>query len=491
LGETDLGRFQLFGLAGLSSIDFLGDEISENDLFANPNQDAFVENQLGLVGLSHTIRLNKNTYLKSSAGISTNYNSYLQDNIIRNEQVERMSSYRAVNVENRENRVTLTSTLNQKFSARFNLQSGVIFENYSPDFFTETRDLDTEIPDENKDGIPNSFLQVRDTKENYQVSQVFSQGEYRFSSSLDWTFGLNVMHHSVTQAVALQPRTALSLQLNAKNNFSFAYGLHAQTVPSPVLFRNEQLPDGNYIQSNSELDFMKSHHWVFAWDRNLGTDWRLKSELYYQYLFDIPIENVPGSFSVINEGADFVFQNVTGLVNEGVGTNYGLEVTLEKFFNKGYYLLTTGSIYDSKYRASDQVWRSTAFDNGYVLNMLGGKEWAIGSRKINFLTFDTRLSTAGGQPFTPVDVNASRLARTEVLHQDLAFSENLTNYFRWDVKLGFRINKGKVSQQFFLDLQNVTNRQNEFRRRYNPVTEEVNTVYQIGFFPDVLYRVQF
>ena len=29
------------------------------------------------------------------------------------------------------------------------------------------------------------------------------------------------------------------------------------------------------------------------------------------------------------------------------------------------------------------------------------------------------------------------------------------------------------------------------QRRYNEVTNEVNDVYQSGFFPDILYRVQF
>ncbi|MEO1256392.1 MAG: carboxypeptidase-like regulatory domain-containing protein, partial [Bacteroidota bacterium] len=41
LGTSKLGNFELFGMGGTSSIDFPGDEINEDDLFANPNQDAF------------------------------------------------------------------------------------------------------------------------------------------------------------------------------------------------------------------------------------------------------------------------------------------------------------------------------------------------------------------------------------------------------------------------------------------------------------------
>ena len=75
--------------------------------------------------------------------------------------------------------------------------------------------------------------------------------------------------------------------------------------------------------------------------------------------------------------------------------------------------------------------------------------------------------------------------------EDIAFSENYGDYFRWDMKVGVRLNRAKVSHQFFVDFQNVTNRQNEFVRRYNPVTDRINVVEQIGFFPDVMYRIQF
>lgn len=94
LGQTKLGKFELFGIGGLSSIDFLGAEIDETDLFANPDQDAFVESQIGLVGANHTIRLDKNTFLKTSIGASTNFNEYLQDNFVRDSEENLVRKYR-------------------------------------------------------------------------------------------------------------------------------------------------------------------------------------------------------------------------------------------------------------------------------------------------------------------------------------------------------------------------------------------------------------
>ena len=42
-----------------------------------------------------------------------------------------------------------------------------------------------------------------------------------------------------------------------------------------------------------------------------------------------------------------------------------------------------------------------------------------------------------------------------------------------------------------MDIQNVTNRENIFARRYNRQTNRVNNAYQLGFFPDFMYRIQF
>ena len=49
----------------------------------------------------------------------------------------------------------------------------------------------------------------------------------------------------------------------------------------------------------------------------------------------------------------------------------------------------------------------------------------------------------------------------------------------------------KQSHQFYVDLQNVTNNENIFVDRYNRLTNRVDTVYQIGFFPDFGYKFQF
>jgi hypothetical protein len=196
---------------------------------------------------------------------------------------------------------------------------------------------------------------------------------------------------------------------------------------------------------------------------------------------------------MLNAGGDFTFPEKAGLVNKGTGSNTGIELTVEKFLSQGYYLLTTGSVFDSKYKGSDGIERSSTFNYGYAANILAGREWKVGQARRNAFTLDLRMSTIGGKYTTPVNLAASIAAGKEVLDETKYNSEQLDSYLRLDSKFGFRINskKRKLSQTLYLDLQNVTNRENIFLRRYNPVYGTTGNVNQIGFFPDILYRIQF
>lgn len=81
-------------------------------------------------------------------------------------------------------------------------------------------------------------------------------------------------------------------------------------------------------------------------------------------------------FFILNIGVDFIFLcNCLGFVNEGMGENYGLEIMVEKFYSKNYYILIMVFIYDFCYIGSDGIECNIVFNNSYVLNVLVGKEW--------------------------------------------------------------------------------------------------------------------
>ena len=120
---------------------------------------------------------------------------------------------------------------------------------------------------------------------------------------------------------------------------------------------------------------------------------------------------------------------------------------------------------------------------------MGGKEFALG--RGHSLGFDSKVTVGGGRRYTPIDLEASRLADREIRLDALAFSEQFATYFRLDFKLSYGLEGKRATQRFSVDLQNLTGQQNIFSQSYNRLTGELNTRYQLGFFPDIQYRVLF
>ncbi len=486
-GNTKAGNFSLFAIGGHSSIDFLGADIDTTDLFANPDENAYNVSKFGVVGVKHNLLISDHSYIRTVLSASHSGNSYKTDDL---EMTDELGNLLQTNdVLDAGNTYRLSSYYNDKINRRLTLRTGILLQSQNLDTYVKTREG---IPDFNGDGRPDLFIQ-RDFDGSFNQAEAFAQTQWRIAERLTLNTGLHGLYFDKTEDVALEPRVAINWQFSPKSTLNLGYGLHNQTQPLPVFLFRERQPDGSAIETNVNLGFTRSQHLVLGWDYKPAASWRVKTETYYQMLSDIPIESTPSSFALLNAGADFVFPEKNNLVNEGKGTNVGAELTVEKFFSEGWYSLVTVSVFDSKYKGSDGIERSTAFDGGYVANVLAGKEFKLGSSGRRVLTLDTKVTTAGGRPYTPVDLEASKAAGREILIENQAFSQRLDGYFRWDVKIGMRFNspKRKLSQTFFFDFQNVTNNQNIFAMQYNEVRNEVGKTYQIGFFPDLMYRVEF
>jgi len=240
---------------------------------------------------------------------------------------------------------------------------------------------------------------------------------------------------------------------------------------------------------NKELDFTKAFHGVLSHTWLISKDLQLKTEWYYQNLYNVPIEQKSSAFSMLNEGAGFDLMTNHGFENKGKGYNYGMDVTFEKSFNNSYYFLLTTSLFDSKYKGSDGVKRNTAFNSNFVMNSLVGKEFTFENG--NTFGIDMKLLYSGGKRYTPIDLEQSILKKEEVLVESQTFAKQYDSFFKLDLKFSYKINRPKVSHLFELDIQNLTNEENIFTQEYNVNKEKVTTSFQRGLFPMALYRIYF
>ena len=471
------GTFNLFSIGGRSHIDFIGSEIDSTDLFANKNQDMYFKSNFDVFGMRHTINIGNNSYVRSviaysSTGINSQEYGYYDSLPQRRFEEEQKTNT---------NTLTFSSYYNSKINTQLTIRGGIL---------GEVLGINTNIRDRvNKP----DWVTTSDYNNRTELFQPFIQARYRFTDKFSAVAGIHTMFFALNNSSSIEPRISFSFAVNASQTFSFGYGLHSQLQPLPIYFYQQQLADGSYDFSNRALSFTKANHFVIGYEWRFLKDWRLKSEAYYQSLYHVPVERESSGFSVLNAGADFSFPEKGMLVNHGTGVNKGLEITLEKFFSSGTYLLLTTSLFDSKYKGSDLVGRNTTFNNKSIANLLAGHEFKIGKQKTNVFSVDFKMATSGGRYYTPIDLAASVAANEEKLNESSYNTERLPNYFRIDTRFSIRLNsrKRKVSQTLYVDLQNVTNRKNIFVKRYNTITHKVGNVYQTGFFPDLLYRLQF
>jgi len=469
------GTFSVFGIGGISSIDLIGSETdpeNENDLYGIENDNIYDKVNSGALSISQTYFLSKNTFYKIISGFSMLEESIALDSI---NSLDRNIITRYIDIYNKENKYILSAALQSKIDNKNVISFGADL-NY----------LNLTLSEKQLRG--GNWETIKSKTGNTNLLKLHAAYKYRMAENITFNSGLHYMYFALNGTNSIEPRLGIVYQLNTTQRVSIGYGLHSQIQPLPIYFTIDRDAFGNMIEANSNLSFTKSHHIAASYDVDLSSDLRLKTEVYYQYLFNVPVTRTPSSFSLLNYGSDFGTTDQVGLINNGKGENYGFEVTLEKIFNDDYYFLLTSSLFESKYAGSDNIWRNTAYNGKYVINLLGGKEFNLGN---DVLFFDIKATYAGGRYYSPIDLAASLASGRESIIGSEAFSLQYEPYFRSDLKIGYRINSSSITQEYILEIQNVTDNKNVYRKHFNRRTGGINTEYQLGIFPVMQYRILF
>lgn len=479
------GVFRIWGLGGLSKIELLGSKSEPQNqggtnLFINENQDLYNKVQTGIVGLSHTYFINPKSYFKIS--LAASHQQQLADIDTLN-VFEKSNKARFNTVKLRQNKYTAHLIYNVKLNPKNTITTGL-----------NTHVFDLLFSD--SISFQGGFFPMKYAKGFSALAQYYAMWQHKFSDRLVLNTGLHLQYFSLSNKVTSpEPRVSLKYQIKENQYISIGYGLHNQIQPLPTYYNAEVVSGSTGNPTNLKMDFSRSNHVVAGYDLTFKKDFHIKTEVYFQYLDKIPVESFSSSFSMLNAGAEFATPNNTNLINEGIGLNYGLELTAEKFFSKGYYFLATASIFQSRYRGSDMVWRNTAFNGLYVLNTLGGYEYKFGGRKNktkrHAIAIDGKVTVAGGRFYTPIDFEQSALLQREIRKENEAFSSQYPIFYRIDLKISYRLSLRKMTHEFSLDAQNITNHKNVFRLVYNQRLNAVATEYQQGLFPLPQYRIYF
>ncbi len=480
---TKKANISVFGIGGMSSIDFINSELDsteQGDLWSQSTLDIYDRTKMGVVGLSYNQLIGSKAYLKSSIAFTTQSNTDIVDSVApASHQV-----YEFYNQDFHNKTITAHTYYNHKLNNRNALRLGLIVNHK---IFSIKDSIFRNNTDE--------YLTLTNSKGNTDLTQLYFNFNHKFTDALQVNLGFNHQWLWLNNQQQIEPRVGLKYDVAENTSLNLGYGLHSYMAPLNFYFIEERQADGSYEKPNTDLDFIKSHHFVVGVNHSFNRGFNLKVETYYQNIFS-SIVGTPTypTFSMINM-ASFDFAAPDSLQNGGSGVNYGLELTLEKYLNKGFYMLATASVFESKYKPLDGKTYNTKFNNNYVVNLVGGKEWQLptkeGSKFKSSIALDIKATVAGGQRYTPIDLDASILAGEAVYDYDQPYSLQFDNYKRFDVRIAYKMTGKKIVQEWAFDVQNLTDEKNALLQRYNASTKRVDVSNQLGRFPMMQYRIQF
>jgi hypothetical protein len=293
------------------------------------------------------------------------------------------------------------------------------------------------------------------------------------------------MHLVLNSQTVIDPRLSVQYRLNSRQTVSLAYGLHSKILPLGSYFYKSPTT-GTF--PNKELRMMRAHHLISAWDQRLGSGWKLHVEGYYQQLFQVPVSEYPSqNYWMLNDLEGYATQP---LVSKGKGSNKGVDLSIEKFFTKGLFMITSFSVFSSTFQGGDGASFNTRFNSKTCGSWVGAKEWNW--RNNTVFQVGWKVVYNGGLPITPLS-NVTNNSREPVLDNTRPYSERIPAYFRVDSRVALRKDKAKVSWQLALDIQNVLAIKNTdgLSRKYDPTVNQWIYKTQSGLVPVLSYQVDF
>ena len=454
------GDIKLFGILGNSS-NIFNSKVDSLVEIEKDFKDIDFKSEMGMLGGVYTRRFNRGFYWKNVLVYSIRKDDYL------------VNDRRLVNSSDKI--LIQDNDLSEKLSMKSTLEKNIGGNNF--------------VVGLNSYRFNDSFSFSRKKRRSVMLRPfLLWQGKY---SILDWELGSGYSLYDSGRN--FEPRLRLNVFLSQNQLISFSYGQYSHEENAKI--RQSSIPIvGNpgsiLMQGNSDLGISRSKHFDFLYRYQIDDKTILKLESYYQRCYDIPISrDTLDSYSVLNLLSNW---ETRLLDNNGTGKNYGIELTVQKYFQKNTFWLANISLYESKYKGSDGIERDTRFNGNYIVNATYGKEFPYSKKgKDYILGVNLRMNLTGGLREMAIDEIASESAGKTIYEAAEAYTLKQKDIFKTDLRIYWKRNKKKFNSTLALDIQNVTNSKNESFKYYDTFLKEVEQQYQLGLIPILSYRIEF
>jgi len=467
------GTFSLWGIGGLSNSTMEGSDTPSEWIYPENREQMDFHYNMGASGLSYSGSLKENTYIHSTISMNGSEHIYKESSRLDPSNPDDLFPLHDNSMIN--TTIAFTNKLSRVYNSRFSMIWGIESELHRYELSGKTRNYEN-----------GEFIELMDSRDHSWLLEGYVQGKFKISQDLFITGGINTSWLEINNEYTVEPRFSASWKLTPNHQVSLGYGNHSQIEPLFVYFVKAANNLNEIYYPNKKLERMKAHHFVLSYDWSISENLRLKIEPYYQNLYDVPVEK-NSLYSMVNFMSDWTFNRE--LVNQGTGRNIGIDITLERFLNKGFYFMTTSSVYDSKYTGGDGKEYQTRYNGGYVINVLGGKEWEINDK--NLLGINLKFTFMGPYWYNPVDEQATRLAGTIIYDENSPFVDRYARLENIsDLAVNYIINGSKGSSIITLQVKNILGKQ-YMGKKYNLKNEIIENDFFSSPVPFISYKYEF
>jgi TonB family protein len=262
-----------------------------------------------------------------------------------------------------------------------------------------------------------------------------------------------------TADIALEPRLAARYALSKEVAFRAAYGEYRQ----PPL-----VEDLSAVFGNPLLGTASAKHFLAGGDFKLGELFGLEVTAFYTRSRELAARN-PVRSPLIAEA----------LLDVGEGRSYGTQFLLRRNLKSGFFGWITYTLLRSERRDRPGApFRLFDYDQTHVLTALAAYELGLG--------FDVsgRVRYATGYPRTPVVASTYDTRRD--LYEPVLGAHNsirIPAFVQLDLRVARRFKLGGSELEAYLDVQNVTNRENPEELAYGPDYRERRYVLGLPVLP--------
>lgn len=256
----------------------------------------------------------------------------------------------------------------------------------------------------------------------------------------------------------LSPRINFRYLIKPKLAMNLSLGRYYRILPFSIIGFREK---GNLV--NKDQPYIQCNHLVVGSEYLPTSSMRITLEGFYKFYHNYPISVTEG-ISLANLGGDFGIVGNEKVSSTGKGRAFGLELFIQQKFMNNYYYTASYTYFHSLFSGQDGKFIRSSWDNRHLLSLLAGYKF-----KKN-IELNIRWRFMGGTPFTPFDLELSRLnyiaTGKGTLNNAELNSEQLKSFNQLDLRLDKKWNFNRATLDLFLDIQNILARANPSFPRY-------------------------